>query len=104
MNEMQHCLQIFRNLLGLIGECFNLDSDFTGVSVCIFQVAALEPSTDRPTMAPSDLLVVVDNMLQGLGRQLRCCGVDVVILENTDCHDRAGEVSWAAPSSLGTYH
>ncbi|KAI0227147.1 3'-5' exonuclease domain-containing protein [Lamellibrachia satsuma] len=58
-------------------------------------VAALEPSTDRPTMAPSELLVVVDNMLQGLGRQLRCCGVDVVILENTDCHDRAGEIARA---------
>lgn len=31
---------------------------------------------------PSDLKVIVDNMLQGLGKHLRRCGVDTVIMEN----------------------
>ena len=75
--------------------------DLTLASVCVHQVTALQTSADRPTIAPGDLHVIVDNMLQGLGRQLRCCGVDCVILENTDCHDRAGEVSGAVESCLG---
>ena len=36
--------------------------------------------------------VVVDTMLQGLGRQLRTCGADVIILDNGQDHDDAGEV------------
>jgi len=31
-------------------------------------------------------------MLQGLGQHLRCCGVDVAILDNTGDHARAAEV------------
>jgi hypothetical protein len=38
---------------------------------------------------PQDLKVVCDNMLGGLGKELRRCGVDTIILENerdhTDC-------------------
>ena len=32
-------------------------------------------------------------MLQGLGRQLRLCGVDVVILGNNDDHDVAARIA-----------
>lgn len=38
--------------------------------------------------------MVCDNMLQGLGRYLRCLGVDVLMLENTDDHRVAATVSW----------
>ena len=31
-------------------------------------------------------------MLQGLGQHLRCCGVDVVILDNSGDHSKAIEV------------
>lgn len=43
-------------------------------------------------MPPQQLRVVCDNMLQGLGRYLRCLGVDVVVLENTDDHRVAAQV------------
>lgn len=43
-------------------------------------------------MRPGELSVVCDTMLQGLGRQLRTCGVDVKILETTDDHDEAAKV------------
>ncbi|KAL7847877.1 hypothetical protein AOLI_G00225950 [Acnodon oligacanthus] len=45
------------------------------------------------TIAPHELRVVCDNMLQGLGRFLRCLGVDVLILENTDDHKVAAELA-----------
>ncbi|GCB77522.1 hypothetical protein scyTo_0021108, partial [Scyliorhinus torazame] len=45
-----------------------------------------------PPMSPSEFSVVCDNMLQGLGRYLRCLGVDVKILENEDDHRVAAEV------------
>ncbi|XP_064649794.1 exonuclease mut-7 homolog [Lineus longissimus] len=53
-----------------------------------------EPLTPifRDPITPQDFHVVVDNMLQGLGKQLRCCGCDVLILENHDDHDRAGVI------------
>uniref|UniRef100_A0A3Q4BZM5 3'-5' exonuclease domain-containing protein n=1 Tax=Mola mola TaxID=94237 RepID=A0A3Q4BZM5_MOLML len=41
------------------------------------------------------LRVVCDNMLQGLGRYLRCLGVDVVMLENTDDHRVAAKLAQA---------
>ena len=41
---------------------------------------------------PGELSVVCDTMLQGLGRQLRTCGVDVKILETSDDHDEAAKV------------
>lgn len=46
-----------------------------------------------PPMPPQQLRVVCDNMLQGLGRYLRCLGVDVVMLENTDDHKKAAELA-----------
>uniref|UniRef100_A0A8C8HGS8 3'-5' exonuclease domain-containing protein n=1 Tax=Oncorhynchus tshawytscha TaxID=74940 RepID=A0A8C8HGS8_ONCTS len=46
-----------------------------------------------PRMAPQQLRVVCDNMLQGLGRYLRCLGVDVVLLENTDDHRVAAQLA-----------
>ena len=49
------------------------------------------PVLGSPT-SPRNFRVVVDNMLQGLGRYLRCCGVDVVILANEDEHDKAAKV------------
>ena len=40
-------------------------------------------------------------MLQGLGQHLRCCGVDVAILDNTDGdHARAAEVGHLLISML----
>ncbi|XP_030625113.1 exonuclease mut-7 homolog [Chanos chanos] len=48
-----------------------------------------------PTITPKELRVVCDNMLQGLGRYLRCLGVDVVILENTDDHRVAANLARA---------
>ncbi|KAM6902121.1 exonuclease mut-7 homolog [Xenentodon cancila] len=50
-------------------------------------------SEDSPGIPPQQLRVVCDNMLQGLGRYLRCLGVDVVILENTDDHRVAAKLA-----------
>ena len=53
----------------------------------------LPPARKREPIPPQSLRVVVDTMLQGLGQHLRCCGVDVAILDNTDGdHARAAEV------------
>ena len=46
-----------------------------------------------PALRPSEVAVVCDNMLQGLGRYLRACGIDVKILSNDDDHDVAAKVS-----------
>lgn len=42
---------------------------------------------------PRELRVVVDTMLQGLGRQLRCCGVDVAMIDPFADHSKAVEVN-----------
>ncbi|KAM4719370.1 exonuclease mut-7 homolog [Anableps anableps] len=52
-----------------------------------------QPSKDSPPLPPQQLRVVCDNMLQGLGRYLRCLGVDVVILKNTDDHRVAAKLA-----------
>lgn len=52
-----------------------------------------QPIEDLPPVPPQQLRVVCDNMLQGLGRYLRCLGVDVVMLENTDDHKKAAELA-----------
>lgn len=44
-------------------------------------------------IAVRDLRVVCDNMLKGLGRYLRCLGVDARILENEDEHRKAAEIA-----------
>ncbi|XP_042365330.1 exonuclease mut-7 homolog [Plectropomus leopardus] len=54
-----------------------------------------KPSEDNPPLPPQQLRVVCDNMLQGLGRYLRCLGVDVVMLENTDDHRVAAKLAQA---------
>uniref|UniRef100_UPI0037E87D7B exonuclease mut-7 homolog n=1 Tax=Semicossyphus pulcher TaxID=241346 RepID=UPI0037E87D7B len=54
-----------------------------------------KPQEDTPPLHPQQLRVVCDNMLQGLGRYLRCLGVDVVILENTDDHREAAKLAQA---------
>ncbi|XP_062815191.1 exonuclease mut-7 homolog isoform X3 [Anolis carolinensis] len=52
------------------------------------------PSIPTPVVTPvQDFRVVCDNMLQGLGRHLRCLGVDVRILENADDHRKAAEIA-----------
>ncbi|KAM9307243.1 exonuclease mut-7 homolog [Pholidichthys leucotaenia] len=48
-----------------------------------------------PAVAPQQLRVVCDNMLQGLGRYLRSLGVDVVMLENDDDHRVAAKLAQA---------
>lgn len=50
-------------------------------------------SADLPPVPPQQLRVVCDNMLQGLGRYLRCLGVDVVMLEGSDDHKKAAELA-----------
>ncbi|KAI4816456.1 hypothetical protein KUCAC02_008783, partial [Chaenocephalus aceratus] len=54
-----------------------------------------KPSEDTPPLPPQHLRVVCDNMLQGLGRYLRCLGVDVIMLENTDDHRVAAKLAQA---------
>ncbi|KAI3362415.1 hypothetical protein L3Q82_012713 [Scortum barcoo] len=54
-----------------------------------------KPSEDAPPLPPQQLRVVCDNMLQGLGRYLRCLGVDVVMLENNDDHRVAAKLAQA---------
>ncbi|XP_068020215.1 exonuclease mut-7 homolog [Melanerpes formicivorus] len=44
-------------------------------------------------ISPRELSVVCDNMLQGLGRYLRCLGVDVCVLQNQDDHRKAAEIA-----------
>ncbi|KAJ7986881.1 hypothetical protein DPEC_G00333000 [Dallia pectoralis] len=46
-----------------------------------------------PPVSPQQLRVVCDNMLQGLGRYLRCLGVDVLMLENNDDHRLAAQLA-----------
>ncbi|XP_078082867.1 exonuclease mut-7 homolog isoform X2 [Mustelus asterias] len=60
-------------------------------------VQTLQPAPRKissfPPVSPSEFSVVCDNMLQGLGRYLRCLGVDVKILENEDDHRKAAEIA-----------
>ncbi|XP_026579763.1 exonuclease mut-7 homolog [Pseudonaja textilis] len=55
-------------------------------------VPADAPSPSAGILA-QDFRVVCDNMLQGLGRSLRCLGVDVRILGNDDEHRKAAEIA-----------
>ncbi|XP_059400663.1 exonuclease mut-7 homolog [Carassius carassius] len=61
-----------------VDDCLKLNSEYEG-----------------PTITPPELRVVCDNMLQGLGRFLRCLGVDVKMLENSDDHKVAAELARA---------
>ncbi|XP_067833397.1 exonuclease mut-7 homolog isoform X2 [Heptranchias perlo] len=60
-------------------------------------VQAPAPGPERnpafPPVSPSQFSIICDNMLQGLGRYLRCLGVDVKILENEDDHRKAAEIA-----------
>lgn len=51
------------------------------------------PKRTGPKIRPKDIRLVVDTMLQGLGRQLRSCGMDVLILTNDKHHYDAIKVS-----------
>nr|XP_055064901.1 exonuclease mut-7 homolog [Misgurnus anguillicaudatus]XP_055064902.1 exonuclease mut-7 homolog [Misgurnus anguillicaudatus]XP_055064903.1 exonuclease mut-7 homolog [Misgurnus anguillicaudatus] len=62
----------------VVDECLLVNSEYQG-----------------PTITPRELRVVCDNMLQGLGRYLRCLGVDVKMLENTDDHKVAAKLARA---------
>eukprot|EP00057_Strongylocentrotus_purpuratus_P007770 XP_011662244.1 PREDICTED: exonuclease mut-7 homolog [Strongylocentrotus purpuratus] len=55
-----------------------------------------------PPISPGQLAVVCDNMLQGLGRHLRSCGVDVKVLDNDDEHDEALQISLKEGRSILT--
>ncbi|CAM9670377.1 unnamed protein product [Lampetra planeri] len=52
-------------------------------------------SCSREPMSVRNFAVVCDSMLQGLGRYLRCLGVDVRILENIEEHRKAAEIARA---------
>ncbi|KAM9325596.1 exonuclease mut-7 homolog [Gastrophryne carolinensis] len=51
------------------------------------------PSPNTTPLSPREFKVICDNMLQGLGRYLRCLGVDVMMLDNDDDHRRAAEIA-----------
>ncbi|XP_068067787.1 exonuclease mut-7 homolog isoform X12 [Anomalospiza imberbis] len=53
----------------------------------------MEPSRPPAPISPQEFSVVCDNMLQGLGRYLRCLGVDVRLLDNEDDHRKAAEIA-----------
>ncbi|KFZ57778.1 putative exonuclease mut-7, partial [Antrostomus carolinensis] len=57
------------------------------------QGSAKETSRPPAPISPKEFSVVCDNMLQGLGRYLRCLGVDVRMLENEDDHRKAAEIA-----------
>ncbi|XP_072208959.1 exonuclease mut-7 homolog isoform X2 [Excalfactoria chinensis] len=59
------------------------------------QCKGSDKETPRPPapISPKEFSVVCDNMLQGLGRYLRCLGVDVRMLENEDDHRKAAEIA-----------
>ncbi|XP_032858920.1 exonuclease mut-7 homolog isoform X3 [Tyto alba] len=52
-----------------------------------------ETSCPPAPISSKEFSVVCDNMLQGLGRYLRCLGVDVRMLENDDDHRKAAEIA-----------
>nr|XP_042711634.1 exonuclease mut-7 homolog isoform X7 [Chrysemys picta bellii] len=56
------------------------------------KVIGMEALSPPPSISPKEFSVVCDNMLQGLGRHLRCLGVDVRMLENDDNHRKAAEL------------
>ncbi|XP_063792299.1 exonuclease mut-7 homolog isoform X2 [Pseudophryne corroboree] len=51
------------------------------------------PSSQSAPLSPREFRVICDNMLQGLGRYLRCLGVDVLMLDNDDDHRKAAEIA-----------
>ncbi|NWI43474.1 MUT7 Exonuclease, partial [Picathartes gymnocephalus] len=55
------------------------------------------PKRDPPhppaPVSSQEFSVVCDSMLQGLGRYLRCLGVDVRLLDNKDDHRKAAEIA-----------
>ncbi|NXJ79042.1 MUT7 Exonuclease, partial [Trogon melanurus] len=55
--------------------------------------SAKETSCPPAPISPREFSVVCDNMLQGLGRYLRCLGVDVQMLDNEDDHRKAAEIA-----------
>ncbi|XP_051893291.1 exonuclease mut-7 homolog isoform X3 [Pristis pectinata] len=55
--------------------------------------SAQEQIPPSSPVSPADFRVICDNMLQGLGRYLRCVGVDVKILANEDDHRVAAEIA-----------
>jgi hypothetical protein len=48
---------------------------------------------NKTPIKPCELRVVVDNMLHGLGKELRRCGVDAVIIDNDAEHSEVARVS-----------
>lgn len=73
--------------------CFNLKAQQkANVPHSVEDCIKVNSEYQGPTITPPELRVVCDNMLQGLGRFLRCLGVDVKMLENTDDHKVAAEV------------
>ncbi|KFQ23226.1 putative exonuclease mut-7, partial [Merops nubicus] len=52
-----------------------------------------QPPCAPSPISPRELSVVCDNMLQGLGRYLRCLGVDVRMLDSEDDHRKAAEIA-----------
>lgn len=59
------------------------------------------PEAEAPEVPARAFRVVCDNMLGGLGRTLRCLGVDVRVLHSGEDHRQAAEVS--GPGGAGMF-
>ncbi|XP_072287435.1 exonuclease mut-7 homolog isoform X2 [Pyxicephalus adspersus] len=57
------------------------------------QTDETQSNPSNKPLSPRELSVICDNMLQGLGRYLRCLGVDVLMLDNNDDHRKAAEIA-----------
>ena len=57
----------------------------------------LSPEDAAPEVPARAFRVVCDNMLGGLGRTLRCLGIDVRVLHSGEDHRQAAEVSRPGP-------
>lgn len=65
------------------------------LSQAVLQV--LSPEDAAPEVPARAFRVVCDSMLGGLGRTLRCLGVDVRVLHSGEDHRQAAEVSGRGP-------
>jgi len=70
-----------------------LQSSTRPLRCCVCKVPQSVVVATQSSRRPSELRVVCDTMLTGLGRQLRCCGVDVRLIDADASHDTAAKVT-----------
>lgn len=72
---------------------WDLQSSTRPLRCCVCKVPQSVVVATQSSRRPSELRVVCDTMLTGLGRQLRCCGVDVRLIDADASHDTAAKVT-----------